>query len=122
MGNQFGTRCYYCGKESGQLIDNKFQNILNQETNTFDVEPCIECKDHMKDGIIVITVEDNTSLDEFDKPIPNPVRTGQFGVVTEDFVKALVTDDDLQEEIIKSRYMFMEDSIWTSLLELANSQ
>jgi hypothetical protein len=64
------------------------------------MEPCDKCKGWMKDGIILISVKDNTSS-----------RTGRMCVIKEEAFRRIVSDKSLVSWGIKKRFMFIADSV-----------
>jgi len=93
--------CYFCNKPKGILLDRRLRNTFEKE-QVIDMEPCDECKKYMEQGVILIGVRDGESGD-------NPYRTGEWLVVTEDFIKRAVKGK-LKEELLKKRMCFIEQS------------
>ena len=72
----------------------------------FMEEPCNECKEQMKKGVIIVTM----NSDKTDDP-NNPYRTGGFFLVTEDYIGRLLEEKEhkeLKETVLTKRYMFLE--------------
>lgn len=88
--------CFVCGKEKNEtvLLGNSYRNKAPKNMCLND-EPCDQCKEYMKQGIILISVKDN------DKDC----RTGNWCVIKEEsFIKIFGKT--------KSRIVFIADTIW----------
>lgn len=90
--------CFICGEVKELILDTRLENTLPREA-CYNKEPCNKCKELMKQGIIVISVEDGESGD-------NPHRTGGWWVIKED---ALLKIGVIPENL-KKRVVFIEDS------------
>lgn len=105
------TLCYYCGKPNAVVLDRHIVNHSTQigmiHNKVVDMQPCSECEDYMKQGILLITIDDEKSPPEWDKQaMPNPYRTGGFFVVTEEACKRCLPDD-LYNWASVMRWMFI---------------
>lgn len=101
-------KCFYCGKDKNELwLLGKLPNDAEAPKGMcFDKEPCDECKDHMKKGVILISVDPLRSTD-----VNNPYRTGGWVVVKDDFISRLL-ESAVASRILKERVAFMPDDIW----------
>ncbi len=99
--------CFVCGEVKHLLLDRRLKNSLPREA-CYDKEPCDKCKEHMKQGIIFISVLKGAAGD-------NPYRTGRFFVVKEEAVKRMPIQEDLKVSILKSRISFVEDEVLDNL-------
>lgn len=100
--------CFICGKEKGEIV--LLGNSIKEEAPMkmcLDKEPCNQCKEYMKQGIILVGVKDNTDQ-------ANPYRTGQFYVVTEDFINKIM-EDPMRADILTKRICFVEETILDKL-------
>lgn len=79
---------------------------LHGKTIGFAPEPCTECKEFMKQGIIIVTIDESKSDDK-----DNPYRTGGFFVVIDEAIKRLPMEPELLENILKKRVCFMEHAV-----------
>lgn len=107
--------CYLCGEEKGEIAltglagDRAAKKMGRSDGQMpmrccIDKEPCDKCQGYMKQGIIIIGVEDGESGD-------NPKRTGHFAVVTEDPVKEMLEGNTtMLKSVMESRVMFMDRS------------
>jgi len=77
---------------------------------TLDREPCDKCKEYMKKGVLLISVDEQHSPDR-----DNPYRTGGWVVVTEDFIKRVCKSEELIASLLKTRVGFMPDEVWDHL-------
>jgi len=116
MSNKIGVAlvkraCPVCGKEQdGEIIINTRPSKrraaevekLNGKCVGFMEEPCSECQEFMKQGIILVTVDESKTDDP-----SNPYRTGGFFVVTEEAVKRSF-NAEMADELIETRAGFIE--------------
>jgi len=117
-------RCYLCGKEKNEIIlpgvmrgkDGK--DIEAPKGMVWDREPCDECKDWMKQGVILISVKDGEErpmgpLRAGEQRVieDNPYRTGGWCVLRDEAVKRIFTGEAV-DDLIKKRVGFVEDEVW----------
>ena len=93
--------CFLCGKEKGEiaLLGASYKGEAPMHM-CIDKSPCDKCKEHMKQGIILVGVRDGEKKTSPD----NPYRTGQFYVITEEAAKRMFG------EIPPQRAAFIEES------------
>lgn len=106
-------KCYYCNEDKNMII---LAGRLPGDKEAprgavWDMEPCDQCKEWMRQGIICISVKDPKTPDEH----INPYRTGNWSVVTEDFIRRVVEDIEMREGICKRRVAFIPDDAWEML-------
>lgn len=106
-------KCYFCGKDKGIVMNSKLtkkeaEKIKKNHGHAIDYEPCEECKKLMEQGIMFCSVKDGESGN-------NPYRTGKMCVIKEDAVKQMMTAE-MFEQVKKSRFAFIPDSIWEMLI------
>ena len=113
------TQCFYCGKDDKiLLIGNKVKKwieaglcdldgAMHRSVGVVDMEPCQNCKEYMKAGIILISVKDGSSQE-------NPFRTGGFAVIKESAIFNFLGEGELYHQVIKHRFCFVEDKIWNN--------
>jgi len=102
--------CYICGEDKDTIImlgaaykgEAPHRMCVNRE-------PCEACVEHMRQGVIFISVKDGQPESD------NPYRTGKFAVVTENAVKRIVQPGVLQDHILKARVAFIEDQTWAMI-------
>lgn len=95
--------CFFCGKEKNMVILAGRMGIEDKEAPrhaVWDHEPCDECAEYMKQGVMLMSVRDGESGQ-------NPYRTGRMAVVKEEAAKRM-----FNETICQSRFAFIEDSLW----------
>lgn len=130
------TRCYFCGEGSTILLATRYtgqgrdmrpvHSLKPLHDKVIDMEPCSKCAGYMKQGIIILTIDESLSEPGWEKPepirykesswgpektrpgIPNPYRTGGFFVVTEDCIRRMIDDKALREQTLKCRFLFVE--------------
>lgn len=121
--------CFYCQEARGVVLFGQFNPVraLGKElAATLDgppgdrkapdkivmnKEPCDKCKEYMKKGIILISVDESKSDDR-----QNPWRTGGWVVVKEEAVRSFgIKSEELLEDICKTRLAFLPDDAWDKL-------
>lgn len=107
------TKCYFCGKDdkivlNQRLTETHAKSVESMHGKIIDMDPCTECGDLMKRGIMILVVDDSKSPDGWERErVPNPFRTGHVVVITEDAAKRLITDEGLLNSVLKHRFTFM---------------
>lgn len=112
--------CPACGKvfESGIAISKKiFKSEKGKEKfekelqNPIGIsnELCPECKEHAKNGIIFIGIDEEKTKD-----MKNPWRTGLFAVVEENAVKKFMKEPMLSQ-LLKVRMCYIEQQVAENL-------
>lgn len=139
------TRCFFCGEAGDLLIDrrlrvgrspvdachDKARTRLANSKVSFSLA-CSKCEGYMKQGVILISIDDAKSDEGWNKPptldedrkgwMPNPHRAGFFGVVTDDCIRRLINEPALVKWALKRRWMFIEHEVCrvTGLLECSH--
>lgn len=100
--------CFFCGKDTGEvaLLGNAYKGEAPHRM-VLNYEPCATCADHMKQGVMLISVIPGESGN-------NPERTGHMVVVRDEFITR-VMEEPLASEIIKRRVAFVPDDAWVRL-------
>lgn len=98
-------KCFVCNEDKNEIIlMGRLKDDAEAPKNVcFDNEPCNKCKEHMRKGIIMISVKDG------EKDTDNPYRTGGWIVLKEDAFP------NMSEEIKRVRMCFVPDSVWDEL-------
>jgi len=89
------TRCFYCGEHDKILLDKRLRGTLPRDCGVVDMEPCAKCEDYMKQGIMLIEINEpkdgKIPIHELTdrrgnivQKIPNPDRTGRMSVIREE--------------------------------------
>lgn len=99
--------CYYCGKATGVVLDNRLRKTL-PKLAVYDYKPCDECAEHMKQGIMLISVDN-------DAEGHNPWRTGRISVIKEEAIRNVVQPKELADAICIMRWAFVPDDAWQEL-------
>ena len=120
--------CFYCNgpKNEVRLLGRirskdlgKDQDIEAPRAAVWDQQPCDRCREHMKQGIILISVRDT------DIGTSNPYRTGGWAVVKEEAIRRMFGQVEegkpLLETMLKWRVAFVPDEAW-DLLELPRGE
>ena len=120
-------QCFICGEAKGVVLWGRIKTSTREALHKggipasnsgeaprmmcLDKEPCPKCQEHMKQGVILISVRDPKSKEEED----NPYRTGGWVVVKEELIRRLVSPPELVEQILKKRMTFVPDEDWDML-------
>lgn len=104
------TKCFICGKDNEIIMNKRLTErdakmVKEMHGKVVTTEPCNECKEHMKQGIICISVLDND----------NEYRTGNMCVVKDEFFKEVIKDEKLLKGILKKRICFIDNTSWKQL-------
>ena len=104
-------KCFYCGGDKNLiLLVGKLPGDVEAPRNAvWDTEPCDKCAEYMTKGVIMISVKDE------DTGKDNPYRTGGWVVVTDEFLRRLLADAALAEDIIKKRFSYCPDGLWDQI-------
>lgn len=133
------TKCYYCG-ESNEIILNRrltkpmADNVKEMDGKVVTMHPCTKCEEHMKQGVILITIDPEKSDQNWHTPppdlkeghnwMPNPYRTGGFFVLRDTAIARAINDEDLVNWALEKRWMFIEHEVanMLGLFEVAASE
>ena len=102
------TQCFFCGEDSGLVMDRHLRPKFERRVGVIDMEPCSECKKLMEQGVMLISVRDGEGGS-------NPYRTGAMAVITDDAIKRMVSEGDTLDNLLSSRWGFVEDEIWDAV-------
>lgn len=106
------AKCFYCLGDGCILLHKRLGDISEAHGKVVDMTPCSQCAGYMKQGIILITIDDSKSEPGWNKPgpggIPNPWRTGGFFVVTAEAFSRMF-NGPAADFGRKHRWMFIED-------------
>jgi len=130
-------KCFYCHQDKNELLLDKrlydsYQGRMEKlHGRIVDMIPCDKCHQHMEEGIILITIDNEKSDKDWnippgnartsifvDKPseahnsqfwVPNPYRTGGWFVVREESLETIL-DEDSMNHARSHRFMFMEEA------------
>jgi len=83
--------CQLCGKKMDEriLIHKQLRDISKYNRQAIDVapEPCVECKQYMSMGYLLIGVDESKTTDD-----KNPYRTGQIWVIKHEAAERIFDD------------------------------
>jgi hypothetical protein len=108
------NNCYFCGEINEVLLDRRLRNTLHSNMGVMNMRPCGKCEGYMKQGILLMSISDDTTAEEMKGPIPNPYRTGGWVVVKEDAVKRMF-DGKFLDFALKHRFSFITDEAWDKI-------
>lgn len=105
-------RCFFCGEQKNQVILAGYIKGDRQAPQgaVWDHEPCDQCVEHMELGVVLVSVDEARSPDK-----DNPWRTGGWVVVSEDFIRRVVTPSKLADALIEGRFGFVPDQVWDAI-------
>lgn len=105
------TKCFFCGEDDRILLNQilspkRAKAIEEMHGKVIDYEPCNQCAEYMKQGIILIAVDEEKTDDP-----KHPYRTGAFWVVTEDSIPKLISNKEFCSEVLDRRMAFIPEQI-----------
>lgn len=106
--------CFFCGRDKNEIIMNNTltpfhkRKVEEDHGKYIDFQPCSECAEYMKQGIILVSIRDGEKS-------KNPYRTGNYAVVKEEAIKNWIEDKDLAKRICQVRFCFIEDTTWDKI-------
>ena len=106
------TKCYFCGGDNEIILHKRLGDVSMYHQKVVNMNPCNKCVEYMKQGIILIEIDEKKSAQGWNKEsMPNPYRSGEFAVIKEEAFKRIVVGEG-SEKILKfaleNRWMFME--------------
>lgn len=107
------TKCYFCNEDdtivmNTRLTEHMAKKVEDMHGKVINMDPCNECKEYMKQGIILLTIDPEKSDPDWNEDqFPNPYRTGGFFVVKEDFLDRIL-QPSMFEWAKKNRFLFIE--------------
>jgi hypothetical protein len=125
--NKYGVNpavynCFYCNEEVGLILPGSQTKVfreagladgdgkMHSNIGVMNMEPCSKCAEYMKQGVIMISAEDDDVGSE------NPYRTGGWAVVKDDAIKRIgLTPQSLEDDILRRRFCFLGDDTWDFL-------
>lgn len=109
--NPMLENCFYCGKTKGVALLGMLRGDAEApRAGVLNHEPCDACADFMRQGIILISIDEKKTTDQ-----NNPYRTGGFCVVKEEAVRRFIRPEELVETICKKRVAFLPGDTWDAL-------
>lgn len=107
-------KCWFCGEDKGVIMNTRLtekcaKEIRNAHGKAVDLEPCDDCKELMKQGVIlfeIVKVPDN--------PKELPERTGRMAVVKDSAFNDF-PDKDFARQVLKRRYGFIQRELWDNM-------
>jgi len=122
------SRCFFCGEPDKIILDRRLKASLPRDCGVIDMEPCNKCAEYMKQGIILIGVTSESECAKIGKDfeewrkgprsspfIPNPNRSGNFAVITEEGLRRITDTGPMLDTILKHRWTFMDMETWTRI-------
>ena len=97
--------CHVCGVKLGVI-----EGDVNLPPKVSMRRTCFLCKEHMKNGIVLISVDLEKTTDQ-----ENPWRTGAMVVIKSSEVRRIIKDDEQLATILDKRIAYVTDTIWDKL-------
>lgn len=108
------TNCFFCNEPSMILLDRRLKNTLPRNCGVVDMTPCSKCDGYMQQGVILISISDDTTKEDMKGPMPNPYRTGGWVVVTREYVERAFSGSML-DFALSNKFMFITDEAWDAI-------
>lgn len=105
------NNCYFCGEPSEILIDRRMRNTLSRDMGVMNMNPCSKCKEYMQQGILLMSISDDTVDEDMQPPIPNPYKTGGWCIVKDEAVQRMVSES-MFKFASRRRFIFITDEAW----------
>lgn len=118
------TKCYFCQESFEIVMSTIFVSPDSERAKRFEemngkvinMIPCQKCQGLMKQGVIIITIDDAKSgKDWWKEKMPNPYRTGGWVVLTDEAVVQMCDAiyqpkeaEQMKEWALGNRFMFLE--------------
>lgn len=107
-------KCYYCMEDYGIAIPGLLKDDKQAPHEAvWETNPCGNCKEHMKRGVILISIRDGERPPPKGQT-PNPYRTGSWCVVTDEAIERMFPEG-MVRAVKTSRFAFVEDQAWRLL-------
>lgn len=106
--------CYFCQEPDTIIMNSRLTRaaadaVREAHGKILDMTPCSKCKEWMRQGVILITIDNDKSGKNWDKEkIPNPYRTGGWLVVRDDYLKRVLSPGAALDFALQHRFMFVE--------------
>ena len=101
--------CFFCGQHKNELVIPGYISAGDPEAPrnaVWDMEPCADCAEKMKLGILLISVDPKRTTDK-----RNPYRSGGWVIIKEEAFKRAFSGP-IVETVLKYRWTFVEDEVW----------
>jgi hypothetical protein len=103
-------QCFVCMKDVGVVLFGRMKDDAEAPRRVcISKEPCAECKKLMEQGVILVSVQNNSADPQ------NPYRTGGFVVMSENAVHRIFQPPEFAEQLLLQRFGFLEDEAWDKL-------
>lgn len=104
-------QCFYCGGDVGVALVGLMKGDRKAPHKAvYDMQPCDQCAHFMKDGVILIEVDEAKTTEK-----ENPYRAGGWAVVKAEAIERMVTPPELRDHILKKRVAFIPTDAWDAL-------
>ena len=96
--------CFFCGGDKNEIIlPGRLPNDRQAPMKAvWNKEPCDTCKEHMEQGIMLVSVKEGVDHE-------NPYRTGKVAVIKEEVAKRVFPT------LGNSRFAYITDEAWEKI-------
>lgn len=106
------TKCFFCGGDHQIILHRRFRDISEIHGKVFDMTPCNECEARMKQGVILLEIDEEKSpKDWWKQEMPNPYRTGAMFVMKDEAVMRIFNAETAERIVNKTRWAFISSSV-----------
>lgn len=104
--------CILCLQEDGTIV---LPGMLAGDEEAprravWSRDPCDNCKEMMKIGVILISIDDKKTKDEND-----PYRTGGWVVVREAAIHRIFPAGEKRDRLLEERAGYLTDEVWDAI-------
>jgi CRISPR/Cas system-associated protein Cas10 (large subunit of type III CRISPR-Cas system) len=106
-------QCFVCLQDMGVILFGRLKGDAEAPRKVClgsNSEPCPKCQELMKQGVILISVDEAKTKDR-----SNPYRTGGFVVVRDKFIRRVFRPKKVVEDVLRRRLAFVPDDAWDLL-------
>lgn len=105
--------CFYCGKDKDEivLLGKLPKDKKAPKRCLLDYIPCPECQKEMDNGITLIETAKTPAMNGQPPIARNEYPTGKWAVVSEDYIRNSIKNDEMRDDILKKKMAFLEEGI-----------
>jgi hypothetical protein len=112
------TKCYFCLKDDKIIMNTTLtktwaDRVSAAHGTVIDAEPCGDCAEMMKKGVIIIVIDPEKSEPNWNVPgseknwLANPYRSGGWYVMSDEGIRAIMKGSPSLEQVLKHRFTFL---------------
>lgn len=105
--------CFYCGKDKDEivLLGKLPKDKKAPKRCLLDYIPCPECQKEMDNGITLIETAKTPAMNGQPPIARNEYPTGKWAVVSKDYIRNSIKNDEMRDDILKKKMAFLEEGI-----------